>query len=80
MALVAWPPAGIPAWLLLTGLALLAVVWASTWLVQVPCHTRLAGGFDAAAHGRLVATNWIRTVGWSARTALLVGAAILAAL
>src|SRR5688500_6917 len=54
VALVVRPPAAIPAWLPYVGLALLAVPWASTWLVQVPCHTRLAGGFDAAVHGRLV--------------------------
>jgi hypothetical protein len=80
VALVAWPPAGISARLLHVGLALLAVVWASTWLLQVPCHTRLAGGFDAAVHRRLVASNWIRTVGWTARTVLLVGATVFAAL
>jgi hypothetical protein len=80
VALVAWPPAGISARLLHVGLALLAVVWASTWLLQVPCHTQLAGGFDAAVHRRLVASNWIRTVGWTARTVLLVGATVFAAL
>jgi hypothetical protein len=50
-----------------TGLALLAVVWLSTVFLQVPCHRRLERGFDAAVARRLVRTNWIRTVGWSAR-------------
>lgn len=49
------------------GAVLLAVIWASTALLQVPCHRRLARGFDAAAHRRLVRTNWIRTVAWSLR-------------
>ena len=49
------------------GAALLAVVWLSTALFQVPQHARLEHGFDAAAHRRLVATNWVRTMAWTAR-------------
>jgi uncharacterized membrane protein len=49
------------------GLVLLALVWLSTFALQVPQHARLARGFDAHAHARLVATNWIRTVLWTAR-------------
>jgi hypothetical protein len=49
------------------GLALLAVIWASTALFQIPAHGRLEEGFDEAAHRRLVATNWIRTLAWLAR-------------
>ena len=30
-------------------------------------------GFDAEAHRRLVRTNWVRTVGWSLRSALVLG-------
>lgn len=30
-----------------------------------------AHGFDADAHARLVSSNWIRTVAWSARALLL---------
>lgn len=48
-------------------LVLLAVIWSSTFLVQVPAHEQLAGGFDADAHRRLVSSNWIRTVAWSLR-------------
>jgi hypothetical protein len=54
---------------LLASLAPLAVVWLSTWLVQVPLHEQLARGFDADAHRRLVATNWIRTAAWTLRGA-----------
>lgn len=50
-----------------SGLALLAVIWLSTLALQVPAHRRLAAGFDAAVHRRLVATNWIRTIAWIAR-------------
>ncbi len=54
-----------------------AAVWASTFLLQVPGHRRLARGFDAAAHAALVRTNWVRTVLWTARGVGLL-AAILA--
>ena len=61
---------GVPAWQARVGLALLAAVWLSTATLQVPQHRRLASGFDAAAHRKLVATNWIRVVGWSVRSVL----------
>jgi hypothetical protein len=52
------------------GLALLVVIWASTFVVQVPLHRRLESGFDASVHRRLVNTNWVRTVAWTARGAI----------
>lgn len=52
------------------GATLLVLVWLSTALLQVPCHTRLGGGFDTLVHSRLVRTNWLRTVLWSARAAI----------
>lgn len=60
-------PGGIPAWMAWTGLVLLAAIWLSTAAIQVPCHARLAAGFDAGAHARLVSSNWIRTVAWTLR-------------
>lgn len=51
----------------------LAAIWLSTGLLQVPLHNRLARGFDASTHRRLVSTNWIRTVAWSLRGVLLLG-------
>ena len=66
------PPA-IPAWLTWCGLALVVVIWLSTFLLQVPCHTRLSQGFDAQIHAQLVSTNWIRTLAWSARAAVAMG-------
>jgi hypothetical protein len=53
--------------LALLGLALLAVIWLSTALLQAPAHGRLSRGFDEGVHRRLVRTNWIRTVTWVAR-------------
>ena len=46
-------------------LALIAVVWGVTILVSVPLHRRLSGGYDDQAVNRLVASNWLRTAGWS---------------
>jgi hypothetical protein len=64
-------PAGVPAWAAWVSLALVGVIWASTALLQIPRHTQLSAGFDAAAHASLVATNWLRTAAWSARALLL---------
>lgn len=71
LALLALPPQGVPprvAWL---GAALVAAVWLSTWLLQVPRHRELASRFEPATHRRLVATNWLRTAAWSLRGVLV---------
>lgn len=52
------------------GLGLLALIWLSTFAVQVPLHARLASGFSEAAWRRLVATNWVRTIAWTARSVI----------
>ena len=53
------------------GIALLAVIWLSTFLLQVPLHTRLADGFDPGAQRKLVRSNWLRTVAWTGRGILV---------
>ena len=55
----------------LSGAVLVAIIWASTALIQVPCHAKLVEGFDARAHRRLVDTNWIRTIAWTLRGAIV---------
>lgn len=62
----------VPRGELLLGLALLGGVWASTFLLQVPLHTRLEAGFDPLLHLRLVRTNLLRSALWSARGVLVV--------
>lgn len=57
--------------LFLVSLVLLVAIWLSTFLLQVPLHRVLAGGFDLDAHASLVRTNWIRTLAWSGRGAIL---------
>lgn len=57
--------------LFVCGLALIGVIWLSTFLVQVPLHDRLGRGFDGEIHASLVRTNWVRTLAWSARGLIL---------
>jgi hypothetical protein len=58
--------------LVLFGLVLLAVIHASTVLLQVPAHGRLSTGYDPAVARRLVRTNWVRTIGWTMRVVVAV--------
>ena len=53
------------------GLALVLIIWASTFFVQVPLHEKLARGFESDVQLRLVLTNWIRTIAWTMRGALI---------
>jgi hypothetical protein len=56
----------------IAGLALIAAIWLSTVVLQVPVHGKLLNGHNAEAISRLVLTNWIRTAAWSLRTVLIV--------
>ena len=58
----------IQAW---SGLALVGVIWLSTLALQIPRHNVLGSGYDPAAHRALVTTNWLRTIAWSGRAALV---------
>jgi len=53
------------------GLVLVLLIWAATFLISVPFHNRLAQGYNYVAIDGLVRTNWVRTVAWTARFALL---------
>jgi hypothetical protein len=54
------------------GVVLVAVLWVSTFAVQVPLHGRLARFWDEAAARRLTLGNWVRTAAWTMRVAGLV--------
>lgn len=69
--LLHFTPAGVDRSLLVVGAILLLPIWLSTALLQVPEHRRLSAGFDERAASRLVETNWLRTVLWSTRSALI---------
>jgi hypothetical protein len=49
-----------------------------TLAASVPAHRDLGHGFDPAVHARLLATNWVRTLAWSAQGAVAVGMLLVA--
>ena len=57
----------VPSWLSFGSGAVLAAIWTSTAFFYAPLHGRLADGFDEVLHRRLVSTNWLRTIAWTAR-------------
>lgn len=63
-----------PAWQRWPATGLLLVVWGSTGLLQVPAHDALFVGFSPAVHRRLVNSNWLRTIAWTARAGLCLAA------
>lgn len=69
--LVVVRPVGVSAALTWAGLVLVGVIWLSTAALQVPSHAKLVQGFDPTIGSFLVQTNWIRTVAWTARTAIV---------
>ena len=50
---------------------LLFIIWVTTFFVSVPLHNQLSIGFDQKAVESLIHTNWIRTIAWSLRVAVL---------
>lgn len=71
LAVLFFRPEGVPLPALWVGFLLVVVIWASTALLQVPRHTALGSGFDEKAHRFLVVSNWVRTVAWTLRGALV---------
>lgn len=50
---------------------IIPLIWLSTAVLQAPIHTKLMRGHDEPLIRRLVFTNWIRTVAWTARGILI---------
>lgn len=71
MILALAPPIPREAWIFWTGFGMVALIWASTFFLQVPMHATLEKGFDAEAHAFLTGSNWIRVALWSARSLLM---------
>lgn len=78
VVLFAWRPASLPLNFAIAGMVIVLAIWACTFAVQVPLHNRLTQGYNLAAIDALVHTNWIRTVLWSLRAALLLWALCVA--
>lgn len=55
------------------GLIMVLMIWVITFTVQVPLHSQLGKGFDPDSIQKLIRSNWIRTVLWSAKALLTVG-------
>ncbi len=70
LALLRFRPTSLSLAMPIAGLALLAIIWLSTWALQIPCHNALSAAFDPATHHRLVTSNWLRTTCWTLRSAL----------
>ena len=71
IALAWYPIEGFGKPLVYVGIALVVMIWLSTAFIQVPCHEKLVKSFDPAAYKWLVNSNWIRTIAWTARGALV---------
>jgi hypothetical protein len=69
--LVPVKPEQIPSSYVWSGVMLIAIIWGSTALLQVPQHEILTHGFTPDACRTLVTTNWIRTVAWTLRGVLV---------
>jgi hypothetical protein len=63
---------GIERLLLLCGAGLTLIIWSSTIFLQMPIHLKLSDGKNGNLIARLVLTNWIRTVGWTIRSGIVV--------
>jgi hypothetical protein len=53
------------------------IVWLSTFAIQVPIHKHLTSGKDEVLIRRLILSNWIRTLAWSTKAAVLVVTVII---
>jgi hypothetical protein len=53
-------------------LGMVAVIWLSTATCSIPCHAALCqNGYEQRVHRRLVSTNWVRTVMWTASSVVV---------
>ena len=67
-----WAPLRVQTtWQIWLGIGLIALIWVSTFLLQVPAHNRLGSGFDEDSWRMLVSSNWVRTIAWSVRAGLV---------
>ena len=58
--LIAWPPDGVPAWMVWLALALPITMAAATVAYWAPLQIRLSTRLDRPLLQRLLATHWIR--------------------
>lgn len=46
---------------------IIVLIWLSTFFIQVPCHDKLKLGYDKKIIEKLIHSNWIRTILWTAK-------------
>ena len=68
--LLLFPPGGVEltqVWFF--GLGFTVLIWAVTVAVSVPLHGKLTDAWNQEYMRRLIRTNWLRTWGWTIRSA-----------
>ena len=53
-------------------LVLLLLIWGSTFLLSVPCHSKLITTPDNETVEKLIKTNWFRTILWTLKFVLII--------
>ncbi len=66
-----WAPSGVSPLALTACFLLLVAVWISTFMVQVPLHRELSYTGATTIRQKLVLSNWIRTIAWTAKALIL---------
>jgi len=56
----------------LINLVIVVLIWLSTFLIQVPLHNALSKEKQSEKLSKLIYTNWIRTILWTARSILMI--------
>ena len=56
----------------LINLVIVVLIWLSTFLIQVPLHNALSKEKRSEKLSKLICTNWIRTILWTARSILMI--------
>lgn len=57
--------------LYILNIAFLGLIWLSTMVYQVPMHLKLMIVASNETISKLIRTNWIRTLGWTIRSGVL---------
>ncbi|MCD2260487.1 hypothetical protein [Psychroserpens luteolus] len=58
--------------LYILNIVLLAMIWLSTMIFQVPIHLKLMNEGSSKLITKVIRTNWIRTLSWTARSVILI--------
>lgn len=57
--------------LIMVAAGCLVLIWVSTFLIQVPMHQKIGTTMIIASINKLIWSNWIRTIFWTAKTIIL---------